>query len=60
MKDDLKRLMNEFLEETRELRRVKVDLQLTNNAPPKFEDEIREVTLSDFIEWLNEVVEETK
>jgi hypothetical protein len=58
MKDDLKRLMNEFLEESWKSRRAKRDLQLTSDMPKKFEEYTREPTLTDFIDWLNNNLEE--
>ena len=54
MKDDLKRLINEFLEETKEYRRVETDEQLTDKMPPRKVKYLREATLTDFIDWLND------
>lgn len=53
MKDDLKRLINEFLQETKEARTMKVDLQLTNKMAKKTEWVTSEPTFMDFISWLN-------
>lgn len=58
MKEDLKRLMNEFLEETKSSRIVKKDLQLTNKMSVKFKYELREPTFTEFIDWLNSVNED--
>ncbi len=54
MKDDLKRLMNEFLQETIEFRTIEVDKQLTSDMPAKKNKGLREPTLLDFIWWLND------
>ena len=53
MKDDLKRLLNEFLEDTKNYRKVKKDLQFTSDMPPKFEIILREPTMKDWTMWLN-------
>ena len=53
MKDDLKRLLNEFREETINYRKVKKDLQFTDKMPEKFEIIVREPTMNDFLLWLN-------
>jgi hypothetical protein len=53
MEDDLRRLLNEFLEETRSYRTEEVDLQLTNKMKPKKEWRTREASLIDLIDWLN-------
>ncbi len=58
MKDDLKRLMNEFLEQTWQYRQGERDLQLTEKMPPKKETYTRQATLVDFIDWLNDRIEE--
>ena len=54
MKDDLKRLMNEFLSETREERVEKINTRFTKDMPESFEHIVREPTLSDLIDWLND------
>jgi len=56
MKDDLKRLLNEFVEETRNYRKTKKDLQFTSEMPPEFEIVEREPTLKDLILWLNDEI----
>jgi len=53
MKDDLKRLLNEFLDETRKYRTEKVNTQLTDKMPESYKYKTREATLSDLIDWLN-------
>jgi ribosomal protein L11 len=57
MKDDLIRLLKEFLEETRDYRTEKIDVQLTDKMPKKYEDKLREPTLYDLINWLNGDIE---
>ena len=57
MKDDLKRLFNEFIEKTRKARQVKIDLQFTDKMPKKHTYKTREATLDDFILWLNDDLE---
>ena len=54
MKEDLRRLMDEFLKETRSQRQEKRDLQFTEKMPAKYEYITRKPTLQDFIYWLNE------
>ena len=53
MKEDLKRLLNEFLAETRDDRYYEEDLQYTSSMPPKKIWKIREPNLNALIEWLN-------
>lgn len=53
MKEDLKRLINEFVKETREHRTEKVSTQLTDKMKEDYKYVRREPTLQDFIEWLN-------
>jgi hypothetical protein len=57
MKDDLKRLLNEFREETRDARMVKIDLQKTSDMPKKHTYKLRPATLEDLILWLNDDLE---
>lgn len=58
MKDDLKRLLNEFLEETKNYRMEKVDVQLTEKMPKGYKLVLRRPTLDDLIDWLNGKTEE--
>lgn len=53
MKDDLKRLMNEFWQETKDYRTEKKIIQNTKESPIKTEYIMRDPTLEDLIEWLN-------
>ncbi len=53
MDKDLRRLLNEFLEQTREYRTYKKDLQFSNEMPEKYTFATREPTLTDLIDWLN-------
>ena len=57
MKDDLKRLLNEFLYETRRYRQEERDLQFSDRMPPKKETYTREATLTDLIDWLNDRID---
>lgn len=57
MKDDLKRLLNEFMKETLDARKVRIDLQLTNKMPKKHTYKTRQPTLEDLILWLNDDLE---
>jgi hypothetical protein len=58
VKDDLKRLLNEFLEETKNYRMEKVDVQLTEKMPKGYKLVLRRPTLDDLIDWLNGKTEE--
>jgi hypothetical protein len=58
MKDDLRRLINEFIRETIDFRRETIDLQLTDKMKPSTKTIVREPTLSDFILWLNDEIED--
>jgi hypothetical protein len=54
MKDSLKRLLNDFLEETRKYRTEKISTQMTSSMPESYEDKTREATLTDLVDWLND------
>lgn len=54
MKDDLRRLVDEFLKETENMRLEKKDLQLNSSMPEKYKYVVRDATFMDFINWLNE------
>lgn len=54
MKDDLKRLVNEFLEETREERLETYEVQVTQDSPMVKETKLKTPTFQDFIWWLND------
>jgi len=53
MKDDLKRLLNEFLSETHKYRQEERDLQFSSDMPKKTEKYTRKPDLEDLINWLN-------
>lgn len=53
MKDDLKRLVNEFIDETWEERTKTVEIQHTNDSPITKEKVTDEPTFQDLIWWLN-------
>jgi hypothetical protein len=57
MKDDLKRLLNEFLTETYKYRTEKVNVQFTDKSLERYEYKTREATLTDLIDWLNDRIE---
>ena len=54
MKDDLKRLVNEFLEETKQARTEIIEQQHTNESPIFKEKVLHPPTFQHFIWWLNE------
>lgn len=53
MKDDLKRLLNEFLEESVWYRTEKVEVQNTQSSPKEYKTIVNRPTVDDLIEWLN-------
>lgn len=53
MKEDLKRLMKEFLEESYDYRTEIIEVQNTKDSPITKKKKTRQPTLLDFIEWLN-------
>jgi hypothetical protein len=60
MKEDLKRLLNEFIQETINYRTEKKDMRLTDKMPEKYEWVTRQPTFEDLLDWLNNNIEENE
>lgn len=54
MKEDLKRLINEFIDETKEGRTEIIEEQNTESSPTSKKEVRKPPTFQDFIYWLND------